>query len=102
MASCAAKHHARKVGLGEARDTTFTGGGRSQGVGKFLQVGGAGDSIVWVRNVGPFGINGKEDIGNAHRVPTNDHGEESKAIMRWDMVESGGRRNTRGIGDPVV
>ena len=54
-----AKHHARKVDLGEARDTNLTGGGRYQGVGMFLQGGGAGDSIVWVRNVGTFGINDK-------------------------------------------
>ena len=41
-----AKHHARKVGLGEAGDTNLTGGGRSQGVSKFIQGGGAGDYIV--------------------------------------------------------
>ena len=40
MASCAAKHHAHKVGMGEARDTTLTGGGRYEGFGKFLQGGG--------------------------------------------------------------
>ena len=51
---------------GEARDTTLTGRGRSQGVGKFLQGGGEGDSIVWVGNVGPFRVNGKEDRGDAH------------------------------------
>ena len=62
--------------------TNLTGGVRSQGVGKFLQGGGAGNSILWVRNVGPFSVNGKEDIGDAHGVPENDHGEESKAIRR--------------------
>ena len=45
------------------------GGGISQGVGKFLQGGGAGDSIVWVGNVGPFGVDSKEDRGDAHGVP---------------------------------
>ena len=49
--------------MGEARDTTSKGGGRKQFVGKFLQGGGAVDSIVWVVNVGPFGVNGKEDRG---------------------------------------
>ena len=73
MAGCVAKHHGRKVILGEARDTTLTVEGRSQGVGKFLQGGGAGDYIVWVGNVGPFVINGKEDIGEAHGGPVNDH-----------------------------
>ena len=82
MAGYYEKHHARKVGLGEARDTTLTGGGRSQGVGKFLQGGGAGDSIVWVGNMGPFGFNGKEDRGDAHGVTANDHGEERNTIMR--------------------
>ena len=52
--------------MGEARETTLTGRGRSQGVGKFLQGGGEGDSIVWVGNVGPFRVNGKEDRGDAH------------------------------------
>ena len=49
--------------MGEARETTFTGGGRKKFVGKILQGGGAVDSIVWVVNVGPFGVNGKEDRG---------------------------------------
>ena len=77
-----AKHHAYKVGLGQARDTTSTGGGRKQVVGKFLQGGGAGNSIVWVGNVGPFGVNGKEARGDAHGVPANDHREEREAIRR--------------------
>ena len=74
MAGYLEKHHARKVGLGEARDTTLTGGGGSQGVGKFLQGRGAFNSIVWVINVGPFGVNDKEDRGDAHGVPVNGHG----------------------------
>ena len=95
-----AKHYARKVGLGEARDNNLTGGGRSQVVGKFLHGGGAGNSIVWVRNVSPFGVNGNEDIGDTHGVPANDHGEESKAIRRWDMGDAGGRSHTRGSKNP--
>ena len=47
----------------EAGDTPVMGGGRSQGLGKFLQGNSAGDSIVWVRNVGPFGINEKGGEG---------------------------------------
>ena len=101
MAVCAEKHHARRVGLGEARDSTLTGGGRSQGVGKFLQGGGAGNSIVWVGNMGPFSANGKEDRGNAHGVPANDHGEDSKSIRIWYMGYAGDRRRTRGSGNPV-
>ena len=85
----------------KARDTTSTRGGRSQGVGKFLQGSGAGDSIVWVGNVGPFGVNGKEYRGDAHGVPADDHGEESEAISRWDMGDAGGRRHTIGSGNPV-
>ena len=64
-----------KFSMGGARDTTPTGGGRSQGVGKFLQGGGTCDSIVWVGNVGPFGVNGKEGRGESHGVTANDHGE---------------------------
>ena len=101
MAGCAAKNHERKVGLREARDTTLTGEGRSQGVGKFIQGGGTGNSIVWVRNVGPFSVNGKEDGEDAHVVPANVHGEESKSIIRWDKADAWGRINTRGSRNPV-
>ena len=89
------------VGLGEAGETTSTGGGITQGVGKFIQGGGAGDSIVWVGDVGHFGVNEKEGKGDTHRVPATDHGEESEAIRRWDMGDSGGRRHARGIGNSV-
>ena len=101
LAGCAEKHHARKVGLGEARDTTLMGEVRSQGVGNFLQGGGAGDSIVWVGNVVPFGVNGKEDRADAHGVTVNYHWEESKNFRRWDMGDSRGIRHTRGRGNPA-
>ena len=77
----------------------MTGGGISQGVGKFLKVGGAGDSIVWVGNVDPFGVNDKEDRRDSHRIPANDHREERKAISRWYMGYFGGRRHMRGSGN---
>ena len=96
-----AKNHAHKVGPGEARDTTLTGEFRSQGVSKFIQGSGAVDSIVWARNVGPLGVNGKEDRGNAHGVSANDHGEESETIRIWDMGEAGRRRHAGGIENPV-
>ena len=79
----------------------MAGGGRSQGVSKFLKGGGAGDSIIWVGNVGPLGVNVKEDRGDAHIVTANDHGEESEAFSRWYMGDAGGRRHTRGSGKPV-
>ena len=101
MSGCEAKYYAEKFGLGEARDSTSAGGGRSQGVGKFLQGAGAGDSIVWIGNVGPLGVNGKEERGEAHGVPANNHGEESEAIRRWYMGDAGGRRHTRGSGNRV-
>ena len=63
--------------------------------------GGAGNSIAWVGNVRPFGVNGKEDRGDAHGVPTNDHGEDSEAIRRWGMGDAGVRRHTIVKGNPV-
>ena len=101
MADCEEKHHARKVSLREARDTTLTGEGRSQGVGKFLKGSGTGNSIVWVGNVGPFSVNGKEDRGDAHGVPDNVHGEESKVISIWDKGDAWGRIHTRGSRNSV-
>ena len=49
----------------------------------------------------PFGVDGKEDRGDAQIIPMNDHGEEREAIRRWDMGDAGGRRNMRGSGNPV-
>ena len=48
--------------------------GRKQGVGNFLQGGGTGDYIVWVGEMGSFGINGKDGRGDTHRVPAIDQG----------------------------
>ena len=92
--------HARLV-WGGARENTLTERGISQGVGKFIQGGGAGDSTVWVRNIGPFGVNGKYDLVDAHGVLVNDHREDSEAIRRWDMVEAWNRRHMRGRVYPV-
>ena len=75
----------------QARYSTATGGGRSEGVSKFLQGSGAGDSIVWVRNVRPFGVNEKEDRGDTHIVPANDHRKKNEEIRRWEMGDSGGK-----------
>ena len=50
-------------------------GGITQGIDKFLQGVVAGDSIAWFGIVGHFGINGKENRGDAHRVPANDYGK---------------------------
>ena len=66
MVGCAAEHHARKVGLGETGDTATTVRGRNQGIGNFLQGGGAGDSTVWVRDVGTFGDNVEEGGRDTH------------------------------------
>ena len=49
--------------------------------------------------MGYFKVNGKEDRGDAHKVPVNDHGEESEAIRREEMADSGGRRHMRGSGN---
>ena len=51
--------------------------------------------------MGPFGVNGKEDSGESHGVPVNHHEEESELTRRWDMGYDGGRRHTRGRGNPV-
>ena len=101
MAGCAAKNHARKVSLGEAGDNNLTGGGRSQSVGKLLHGCGAGNSIVWVGDVGHFGANGEEVRGDTHGIPATDHGEESEAIGRWYIGDSGGGRSTRGSRNSV-
>ena len=80
----------------------MTAGGRYQGVSKFLQGSGAADYIVWVGDVGPFGVNGEDDRGDTHGGPATDHWEESKAIRRWDTGDARGGRRTRGSGNPFV
>ena len=90
-----------KVSIGEAGDTTLAGGGRTQVVGKFIQGGGAGDYIVGVRYVGPFGVNSKEDREYTHIVPETGNREEREAIMRCDMGNAGVGRRTRGGWSPV-
>ena len=101
MNSCEATHYARKVGLGEARDTTSIGERRYQVVGKFLQVSGSENHIVWVGNVGPLGANGKDYREDTHIVPANYHRLACEAIRRSDMGDAGGGKRTRGIGNPV-
>ena len=59
MAGCAAEHHAYKVGLGETGETASMVGGITKGDVNFLRGGGAGDSIVRVRDMGNLGINSK-------------------------------------------
>ena len=63
-----AEQHACKVVLGETGDTAPTRGGRTQGVGNFLQGVGVGGSTVWVGDVGPFGDNGEEGGRDTHWV----------------------------------
>ena len=89
------------VSLGGTGDTALTGGGRTQGVGNFLQVGGAGDSIVQVIDVGPFGVNGEEVRRDTHVVPATGHGESSEVIRRRDMGDARGGGSMRGRGNPV-
>ena len=72
------------------------GGGRTEGIGNFIQGGGASNSIVWVRDVGPFGSNGEKGRGDTHGVSATDHGDVSKAVLRRNMGDAGGGRRTRG------
>ena len=51
--------------------------------------------------MGSFGVNGEEGRGDTHIVPATDHGEESEAVRRRNMVDSGGGRCTGGSGNPV-
>ena len=96
MDGCAAEHHARKVSLGETGDTDSTRGIRNQGVGKFLQGGGAGNFTVWVGDVGPFSVDGEEGGRGTHWDYFSDNGKLSKAAKIRDMGDVWGRRCTGG------
>ena len=67
----------------------------------FYRGGGAGNYIVWVGDVGPFGVNGEEEGGDTRGVTAADHGEASEAIRRGEMGDAGGGRHTGGSGNPV-
>ena len=75
-------------GLLDDEDTATTGRGRTQGVGNVLQGGDAGNSTVWVRDVGPFGGNGEEGGKDSHSVPLTDHGEGSAAVRGQDIGDT--------------
>ena len=45
--------------MGETRDTTTMGRGRTKGGGNVLQGGVPSDSTVWFVDVGPFSNNGE-------------------------------------------
>ena len=79
----------------------MTGGVITQGVGNFLHGGGAGNSVVWFGDMGPFGVNGEDGRGDTHGVPATDHREASEVIRRQDMGDAGGGRRTKGSGKPV-
>ena len=64
----AAEHNAHKFGMGGIGDIASTRGGRNQGVRNFLQGDGAGNSTVWVGDVGPFGGNIEEGGRVTHWV----------------------------------
>ena len=93
MARCAVKHHAHKVSLRDTGDTASTKGDRTQGIGNFLQGGGAGDCTVWVGYVVPFGDNGEEGGRYTHWVPLSGHGESSGAFRRRNRGYTQGRRS---------
>ena len=86
--------------MGGTGGTASTGRDRTQGVGNFLQGGGTSGSTVWVGDVGPFSINGKEGREVTHRVPATDHGEYIKVIRIRDMGDAEGGRRTRGSRNP--
>ena len=101
MAGCVAGHHGCKVSLGDTGYTASTRGGITQGVGKFLQGGGAGDSTVWVGNMVSFGDNGEECGWDTHWVTLLNHREVSEAAKRQDMGDAWSGRRTRSSRNAV-
>ena len=87
--------------MGENGGTASEVGRRTQGVRNFLQGGGAGNSIVWVGDVGPFAVNGKKGRGGTHGVPATDHREEIEETRIQNMGDAGDRRRTTGSQNPV-
>ena len=94
------KYTSHKIHKGTG-NTASTGGGRTQGVSKFLQGRDSDDSILWVGYVVTFCVNGKEGRGETQVVPATDHGEAREAIWIQDMGDAGSGRRIRGSGNPV-
>ena len=87
--------------MGETGDTALKRENTTQGFGNFLQGGGAGNSIVWVGDVGPFGVNGEEGRSDTHGVPSTSHREASEVVKRQGMGDVGGGRRMGGSGNAV-
>ena len=87
--------------MGETGDTALKRGNTTQGIENFLQGGGAGDYIVWVGYLGPFGKNGEEGRRDTHRVPLSYHVEESEGNRRQDIGDAWGGMRTGGSGNTV-
>ena len=106
MAGCAAKHHARKFGLGESGETDPAGRGRTQGVINFLQGGGPSNITVCFGDVGTFSGNGEEGRSGTHRLPQTDHGEVSAADRRRDVGDDWGGSSVgsvrNAVGDDLI
>ena len=75
----------RKVGLGEAGDTTKTRRGKHQGVRNVLQGGGTSNITLWFGVLGPFGGNVEEGRRSTHIFSQADHGEARASESGKDM-----------------
>ena len=91
--------------LGAVISDSDPGGGRSEGVGKFLQGGGTGGVAVQGGDVGPL----PDDVAVPGQFPTQgreeDHREAAAATGGWELVipASGGGTGVSGfLGDKEV
>ena len=82
-----------------AQEDTVEGGGGSVHIRKVLSRGNTGGAFVWVGDVGVFGANGAEAIGNSCGVSeTGDEVEGGNFEGRF-VVEGCGKQINSGSGD---
>ena len=62
-------------GLGEVREFSNKGRGGTQSVINVVQGGDTGGNPFWFGDLGDFGGNGEDGVGNTHRVSEADHRE---------------------------
>ena len=91
--------------MGAVMSDSEMGGGRSEGVGKFLQHGGTSIVFVWGGDVGPHPKDGAGPGQFPIQVREEDQQETAVAMSRWELgiPASGGGTGGSGFrGDKEV
>ena len=86
--------------MGAVISDSDPGGGRSEGIGKFLQGSGTGGVAVWGRDVGPHSKDGAGPGQFSTQGRKEDHWEAGAAAYGWELGIPASGGGTGGSGFP--